>query len=214
LGAETVKVLQKEVKEADCFIGVISSNSISSMYVEFELGVRWGAELSLIALLAPAIGANILQGPLTNLNALKADNKHQLEQLISDLGKDLSINKEPSVIYDNIVHTILNLPPELTTNNLINENTDKAHEEISLSDNETQILKLISDSNLEYLTEKYLSEYMKEKVTKIEHYLNVLRKKNMVGRRITIGKLNKYYLFSVGKAHLVENDLIYNKKAA
>jgi hypothetical protein len=52
-GADTDIQLRQEVHEADAFIGVISSHSISSLYVAFELGARWGAGRPLIPLITP-----------------------------------------------------------------------------------------------------------------------------------------------------------------
>ena len=42
-GASVDEKLRQEVHEAKVFIGLISYNSLQSIYVVFELGARWGA---------------------------------------------------------------------------------------------------------------------------------------------------------------------------
>lgn len=69
-GVNTDEQLKREVHEADVLIGVISSDSLQSLYVVFELGARWGAGRLLYPLLVPGTTAKILGGPLAGLNAL------------------------------------------------------------------------------------------------------------------------------------------------
>lgn len=47
-GAVVDDQLRHEVHDANAFIGLISYNSIRSMYVFFELGARWGAGKQLV----------------------------------------------------------------------------------------------------------------------------------------------------------------------
>lgn len=108
-GADTAQQLKKEVHDADSFIGVISAESIKSLYVAFELGARWGAGLSLIPLTAPGTDTNILGGPLSSINALSSDSRSQILQLISDLSRELSVTSEPPSSYDSYIEAIINL---------------------------------------------------------------------------------------------------------
>jgi hypothetical protein len=106
-GANTDQQLKQEVHESDSFIGVISSESIKSLYVAFELGARWGAGRPLIPLITPGTDSKILGGPLTGINALNAGNKSQLHQLISNLSTILDIQPEPPAVYEHKIHAIL-----------------------------------------------------------------------------------------------------------
>lgn len=126
-GANTNEQLKKEVHHADAFIGVISPSSIRSIYVIFELGARWGANLPLIPLIAPGTGTEILAGPLTGINALSC-NRSQLHQLLYDLSEILICELEPSASYERHIDNILNIQvpkssiennPSQKTSNLI-----------------------------------------------------------------------------------------------
>lgn len=110
-GASTEDQLRLETQDSDAFIGLVSPNSLRSMYVAFELGARWGANKHLIPVLAPGVDASILDRPLAGLNALKADSRPQLQQLVNDLATQLGIQTESPAAYDRFVDRILELPP-------------------------------------------------------------------------------------------------------
>jgi len=61
-GADSDEQLRDEALAAECFIGVLSSQSLTSAYVLFELGVRWGAKKHLVPLLAPGMKPHSLRG--------------------------------------------------------------------------------------------------------------------------------------------------------
>ena len=111
-GANTNEQLKQEVHDAEAFIGVISSASIKSIYVVFELGARWGANRSLIPLMAPGANTDVLGGPLTSINALSSTNRAQLSQLLDDLSRELSIPLQPAASFQRQVDAIINLPQE------------------------------------------------------------------------------------------------------
>lgn len=110
-GANTNEQIKLEVHDTKAFIGLISFASIDSMYVLFELGARWGSGKQLFPLLAPGVPPNILEGPLSGLNALSCGNSSQLHQLVNDLATILEINPEPSHAYQRYIEAILAVPP-------------------------------------------------------------------------------------------------------
>ena len=89
VGVNTNDRLRMEIHEAKAFIGLITSVSLQSTYVLFELGARWGAELHLAPVLAAGSDASILKPPLSNINALSCDVTAQIHQLIRDIGSAL-----------------------------------------------------------------------------------------------------------------------------
>lgn len=90
-GADTSEQLRREVHESEAFIGIVSSASVRSVYVLFELGARWGAGKHLIPLLAPGSGSGVLGGPLAGLNALRADSRAEVHQLLGELADRLEV---------------------------------------------------------------------------------------------------------------------------
>jgi hypothetical protein len=97
-GADTNAQLRREVQESAVLLGVISSESISSLYVVFELGARWGTGKTFIPLLAPGSASSLLGGPLAGINALRLDNEAQVHQLLHDVGRHLRRRRNLSTI--------------------------------------------------------------------------------------------------------------------
>jgi len=98
-GAYTDEQIRREISGAVVLIGLISHNSVSSAYVLFELGARWGAGKPLIPVLMHGSKSSMLAGPLTGFNALHADNSAELYQLVHDIGILLDLVPEsPSVL--------------------------------------------------------------------------------------------------------------------
>ena len=114
-GANTNEQLKKEVHNAEAFIGVISAESIKSIYVVFELGARWGANRSLIPLIAPGANTDVLGGPLSGINALDSTNRSQLSQLLDDLSRELSLPQQPASSFQRHIDAIINLPPQISS---------------------------------------------------------------------------------------------------
>jgi hypothetical protein len=98
-GAHTDEQLRRELFGSEVVIGIISPASIASAYVLFELGAGWGLEKMLIPILAPGVGAELLRGPLSAINALSCESQDQLHQLVSQLAATLGISKNPPETY-------------------------------------------------------------------------------------------------------------------
>jgi hypothetical protein len=104
-GGHTETQLREEVNSTKVLIGLITPNSLSSPYVLFELGARWGAELPMLPLLA-GMQPHEMRGPLSFLNALSASNEAQLHQLLSDISKLLSVPVQTPASYLRYLHTV------------------------------------------------------------------------------------------------------------
>lgn len=105
-GAESDEQLREEALAAECFIGILSPQSLSSAYVLFELGARWGAQKHLIPLLAPGLHPEALRGPLIRLNALSCGSASQLHQLVYDIGSILGAEIEAPAVYQHHIEAI------------------------------------------------------------------------------------------------------------
>lgn len=90
--------LRAEIKGVGVLIGLLTSNSIDSTYVLFELGARWGAELFMIPLLA-GLTPERMQGPQRDLNAVSCDSEPQLIQLVEDIGRQLNLKVQSAAAY-------------------------------------------------------------------------------------------------------------------
>jgi hypothetical protein len=108
-GADTDEQLRIEVHQAEVLVGIISVASLDSLYVAFELGARWGANKSLIPLMAPGVSPSAMKGPLGGKNALRSDSAGQLQQLVSDVGKQLALTPYPPASYQSDIDAILAL---------------------------------------------------------------------------------------------------------
>ena len=90
-GARTSQQLRQELLDAPVFIGLITEASIASLYVLVEMGARWGTEKQLIPLLGPGVSVEVLQGPLSDLNALSCSSQADLHSLVSQVGEALGV---------------------------------------------------------------------------------------------------------------------------
>lgn len=202
-GANTDQQLRQEVHEADSFIGVISQSSVQSLFVVFELGARWGAGRPLIPLIAPGTDSKILGGPLAGINALRADNRSQIHQLISDLSSDLQINFEPPSSYEAHLERIFNANKSLSANEI--EGKEKSS---ALDEKEIQIMTLLAQSGDYWMNADQISQKISEHVTKTKYYLDRLLKQKLIFNAFTMGAPTRYGLTASGRAYLVENNII------
>jgi TIR domain len=115
-GADTNTQIRRETLSSEAFIGLISGASLESMYVLFELGARWGTEKSLTPLVAKGSPGALLKQPLSGLNALSANNRSQLHQLVKDLAAQLSVPLQSAAVYTDALEDVLaftSSPPAL-----------------------------------------------------------------------------------------------------
>lgn len=97
-GVHTDSQLRDEVTASKVLIGLITPNSLSSPYVLFELGARWGAGETMIPLLA-GVTADQLRGPLSGMNALLCNSEEQLHQALDEIGSHLGLEVQSPAAY-------------------------------------------------------------------------------------------------------------------
>lgn len=98
-GAVTDEVLREEIFNSKAFVAIITSNSVDSTYVTFELGARWGSKQPLFPLICDSAGTDLLKAPLTGLNAMNATNSAQIQKFVEDLAELLGKKLEPASTY-------------------------------------------------------------------------------------------------------------------
>lgn len=98
--------IKKEIQDAGIIIGIITSKSILSSYVLFELGAGWLLEKS-IALLDKDIDFNSIPGPLRENHAFRVNVKTDLLSLIESVEKETGKQKKKSNIIEMKVNKLI-----------------------------------------------------------------------------------------------------------
>jgi hypothetical protein len=95
------------VNDSSVLIGLLTPMSIQSSYVLFELGARWGIQRSLIPLLACGASYAVLPGPLQGRNALSAEKRGDLQDMLDKLARDLGLRLEKASAIDAELEAVL-----------------------------------------------------------------------------------------------------------
>lgn len=110
-GADTDVRLLGEIRSTPVFLGLITSPSVASDYVLFELGARWaqGANRDLLTLpvLGPTCGYDMLPGPWKNINALRTDKREKVLQLAHETAQALGRALQPAQAWEHAVAALL-----------------------------------------------------------------------------------------------------------
>jgi hypothetical protein len=169
------------------------------MYVLFELGARWGAGKNLIPLVAPM---STLGGPLSGLNALRADVSAQLHQLVQDLGRQLSITPQSPAVFDRALQDVLLSPDSSSpgTEGTPASSTARLPKEaegvlLSLAGQDGQVAEDLAES-------LHLSE------PKVQYFLDLLEKRDFASATNYVGGPNYYHLGRDGRRYLFEHGLL------
>jgi hypothetical protein len=108
-GVEFNEALRREVFDAAALVALLTPHSLSSTYVLFELGARWGARKDLMPLLGCGATAVLVKGPLTGLNVLDLAQRGQTITFIEQLAKTVGRENERYVMpkYDDAISAVV-----------------------------------------------------------------------------------------------------------
>ncbi|MDM0054010.1 toll/interleukin-1 receptor domain-containing protein [Variovorax sp. J22R115] len=106
-GADTDAILKAEVEAADLVAAVLSTASLASHYVTFELGARWGNGMPLIPLLAPTLPASALSRPLSGLNTLSCASAADMHQFVAESARILNLTSQPPASFQRHIDRIV-----------------------------------------------------------------------------------------------------------
>ncbi|MCX7562496.1 toll/interleukin-1 receptor domain-containing protein [Xanthomonadaceae bacterium XH05] len=98
-GADSNEVLRAEVFGCDVFIGLLSPASMSSVYVMFELGARWGSGKYLAPLRVSGLTAEHLKPPISAIHVVDGSSEAELHQLLRELSSRLALPLESPAVY-------------------------------------------------------------------------------------------------------------------
>jgi hypothetical protein len=160
VGVHTEGQLREEVNAAKVVVGLITPNSLSSSYVMFELGARWGANLFLAPLLAGVKGGE-LSGPLSLLNALSASNEAQLHQLLEDIARHLELQVQPAASYIRNVTAVKTLADAIANPVTAKSDTPIPVKKLRVTVSAegtppSQILRVVADRSVEVSRVEYM----------------------------------------------------------
>jgi hypothetical protein len=99
IGAHTSTSFKEEIKSCDAIIGILTENSLDSMYVMFELGAAWGLNKRVVPVLGPKFNCSDLRAPISEAHAMKWNNGPSWHQLIDSLSQQLNVNKRSSRLF-------------------------------------------------------------------------------------------------------------------
>lgn len=105
-GDDTDEVLRREICDVPVFMSLLTKQAVTSTYVLFELGARWGCKRHHIPLLAKGAGVDVLREPLKAINALHLGKLADILQLVQDVARILSLHPEPPNSYLSKAHTV------------------------------------------------------------------------------------------------------------
>ena len=106
IGADTNEQLRREIYGAIVFIGLITPISLTSTYVLFELGARWGAGRTLLPVVAAA-DTDILKDPLKGKNAGCLFKEADVHELIRVLAQQLNRSTDRVAAYENLIKRLI-----------------------------------------------------------------------------------------------------------
>lgn len=106
-GADSNEQLRSEVFGCEVFVALLSPTSMKSMYVMFELGARWGTKRHLVPIRVGGLDPSALKAPLSGIHAISGESEPDMHQLLSDLGKKLSLDVENAAAYSKAISTFV-----------------------------------------------------------------------------------------------------------
>lgn len=140
IGADTNSILRKEVKESKVFIGVITRNSLDSLYTIFEFGARWGTERPFLPIVCDGKGTDLLKSPLKEINAANANNESSILQFLEDLKEYLNLDMEKVSSYNEDVSSFVKfILSEYPYNDVLKKNDKSNFQDIKLDRSNLEI---------------------------------------------------------------------------
>jgi hypothetical protein len=205
-GADTDDQLRLEVHNAEAFVGIVSTASLQSPYVLFELGARWGAGKQLVPLLAPGTPASVLGGPLAGLNALRSDSRAQLQQLVTDLAQTLGIRPEVPAGYEANIEAILALTVQDNPEAPAGKPATAEAQDVGVPDEATQILTALSRHERARIG--LVASAVGQSEQRTRYFLDTLIDRGLVDAIRAMGSPPAYFLTQAGRAYLFEKGLL------
>lgn len=88
IGAKFEDSLRLSIKKCEVFIGLVSEDSLRSIFCMMEIGAAWGREKPLKLVLAPGLDTSSLQRPLSSLHVVQWSNLNSWLQLAEEVADE------------------------------------------------------------------------------------------------------------------------------
>ncbi len=106
-GANIDAQLRAEVFESDVFVALLSPASLTSAYVLFELGARWGTNRYIAPIAVGGANPGEFRSPLSAMHCINGTHEPDVLQLLEDLAKHLKLSTERASSYSKALKTFL-----------------------------------------------------------------------------------------------------------
>ncbi len=137
-GANIEQGLRQGVRDAEVLIGLLTPNSLSSIYVIFELGARWGMNKTNIYLYANGMTPDELGSPLKDYNGLYCSNTVHMHRMVEDVADYLNVRADRTSSFTSLIEQISHLASVVDHPTVHASDTD-VH--LSLSEEAKSLLK-------------------------------------------------------------------------
>jgi hypothetical protein len=108
-GSETGDTIRQEVSDSKVLIALITPNSMTSVYVLFELGARWHSQKPLYPLTSKGAGVTSLDGPLREINAMDGNEEGQVQKFLEDISSELGLKLNKRSRYGRYIDRLIKL---------------------------------------------------------------------------------------------------------
>jgi hypothetical protein len=97
VGENTSERLRRDISDAEVVLGILSADTMESVYVAFELGSAWGQGIWTCPLLARGADESHIPAPIRDLSPLHLSNPRDCHQLMEDLATAKDLDRRADV---------------------------------------------------------------------------------------------------------------------
>ncbi|MFG0245008.1 MAG: TIR domain-containing protein [Phycisphaerales bacterium JB052] len=141
-GSNTDDWLRTETIHCQCLIALVTPRSITSPYVIFELGARWGTQKPLFPVVGHGLAKGNLPSPLNAINAKNLANRDEVLDLVDDIESSINLPKDKLTVWEQYMDELVQTASEIVET----ETTAETAKEQDLNENEIAILRFLSES--------------------------------------------------------------------
>ena len=109
VGQETADRLRDEIANAEVVLGILTTDTLESSYVAFELGSAWGQKVWTCPLLAAGADQSHIPDPIRGLSPLFLTDRRECHQLLDDMKGFTSLKERNHEGYTKLDDRVLTL---------------------------------------------------------------------------------------------------------